>query len=270
MRRLVIFFSLTFVISWTLFIVAAIASRSADARNGVFSPLGYFIYLLGVFTPALMAILFCWHENKRTGVIALLGKIIKAPSNLLWYVFAIGYFLSIKLIAAIIYRVGVGQWPSFSHDAIVTIVAAIIFSTPFQAGEEIGWRGFALPRLANQFRLPIASIVLGIIWAVWHLPFFFLAVGDKSGQSFPLYFFNVIPISVAMAWLYWRTEASLLLTMLMHAAINNTTDIVPSASPGATNIFSFHASLIGWVSTTLLWTVAIYFLIRMRGAKIPT
>ena len=113
-----------------------------------------------------------------------------------------------------------------------------------QAGEEIGWRGFALPRMSNRLGVAGASIILGIIWAGWHLPFFFLHGNDKFGQSIPVYLLSVVAISVVMAWLYWRSNESVMLTMLMHAAINNTTGIVPSTSLGAVNPFSLNASLI--------------------------
>lgn len=67
-----------------------------------------------------------------------------------------------------------------------------------------------------------------------------------------------------MAWLYWRTQGSLLLVMLLHAAVNNTKDIVPSAVPGATNSFALSISLVGWLTVALLWIAAAYFLVRMR------
>ena len=201
-------------------------------------------------------------------MIALLSQMLRAPSHFEWYLFAVSYFLVIKLLAALIYRVAVGEWPVFGHDSFVSIAAGVIFSTPVQAGEELGWRGFALPRLWNHFGLPLASVVLGIIWAVWHLPFFYLTGADKLGQSFPLYLLSVVALSIAMAWLYWRTRGSLFLVMLMHSAVNNTTDIVPSTLPAAHNVWSIHASPIAWISTAILCTFAIYFLIRMQGAKI--
>jgi CAAX protease family protein len=204
-------------------------------------------------------------------VLSLLGKIFKTPAHLRWYVFAAGYFVMIKLLAAIVYRITTGGWPLFGHEAFYIIAAGIIFSTPMQAGEEIGWRGFALPLLANHFGFAGASILLGIIWAAWHLPFFFYYGADKYGQSFPVYLLSVTALSVAMAWLYWRTDGSLLLTMLMHSAVNNTTGIVPSILPGADNPFSLNASPIAWISTAFMWIFAVYFLMKMREAKIkPT
>jgi hypothetical protein len=75
----------------------------------------------------------------------------------------------------------------------------------------------------------------------------------------------VTALSVAMAWLYWRTEGSLLLTMLMHAAVNNTAGIVSSPA-SVTNPFSVRTTLAAWLTAALLWICALYFLVRMRRA----
>jgi len=66
-----------------------------------------------------------------------------------------------------------------------------------------------------------------------------------------------------MAWLYARTNGSLLLVMLLHSAVNNAKDIVPSAVPDATNTFGLSASVVAWLTVTLLWICAAYFLAGM-------
>jgi len=182
-------------------------------------------------------------------------------------VFAVGYFATVKLSVAIIYRLAVGTWPAFNQEPWFIMLVATAISTPVQAGEEIGWRGYALPRLSSCVGLPVASLILGIVWATWHLPFFLIAGADKSGQAFPVYVLSTTALSVAMAWLYWRTNGSLLLTMLMHAAINNT-NIVPTSATGSTNPWQLRTSLTAWIATTLLWICAGYFLIQMRRAKL--
>jgi membrane protease YdiL (CAAX protease family) len=97
------------------------------------------------------------------------------------------------------------------------------------------------------------------------LPFFFMPGSDNYGQSFPVYLLAVAALSVAISWLYWRTNESLLLIMLMHAAVNNTAGIVVSpASPG-TNPLALSTSLVAWLTAALLWVCAVYFLGRMRG-----
>jgi membrane protease YdiL (CAAX protease family) len=147
------------------------------------------------------------------------------------------------------------------------MAVAIVFSTWVQAGEELGWRGYALPRLAARLGLGPAGILLGVIWATWHLPLFFILGGDTVGQSFPVYLLQVTALSVAMTWLYWKTDGSLLLVMVMHAAINNTKDIVPSAAPGATHPFALSGSLVAWLTLVLLWIAAAAFLFQMGTAR---
>jgi membrane protease YdiL (CAAX protease family) len=159
-------------------------------------------------------------------------------------------------------------WPRFGQEAWYIILVAILLSTPVQAGEEIGWRGYALPRLAAHLGLARASIVLGVIWACWHLPFFFVPGIDKSGQSFPVYLLQVTALSAAAAWLYWRTNRSLLLVMLMHSAGNQTIGIVPSSVPNAANPFAISTSLVAWLTVALLWMGAGCFLVRMRTANL--
>ena len=205
----------------------------------------------------------------RAGTLALLRRTVKWSVDARWYVFAVGYMAAIKLAVALLLRITNGAWPVFGEEHLYLMAVAIVFSTPVQAGEEIGWRGYALPHLSAHLGPSSASIVLGVIWACWHLPFFFISGTDKSGQSFPVYLLTVTALSVAMAWLYWRTNGSLLLTMLMHAAVNNTKDIVPSAVSTATNALSLSSSEVAWLTVAILWIGAAYFLVRMRGLKLP-
>ena len=262
MRSLLKFFSLTYIVSWSLWTAAAAIPKSSGLQA-----LGGFLYLLGVFAPALVALALTARADGRAGTLDLLRRTIKWSVSARWYVFAIGYMASIKIAAALLLRITTGAWPAFGPEPIYIMAIAIPFSTPVQAGEEIGWRGYALPRLSASLGLSGASIALGVIWACWHLPFFFISGTDTSGQSFPLYLLGVTALSVAMAWLYWRTNGSLLLTMLMHAAVNNTKDIVPSAVATTTNAFSFSSSRVAWLSVAILWACAAYFLVVMRGVK---
>jgi membrane protease YdiL (CAAX protease family) len=91
--------------------------------------------------------------------------------------------------------------------------------------------------------------------------------GDTLGQSFPLYLLQVTALSAAAAWVYWRTGGSLLLVMLLHAAVNSTKDIVISAVPGASNPWALSTSFAAWLTLGLLWIPAAYFLVRMRGIR---
>ena len=269
MRSLLKFFALTYIVSWILWIASAAILPGTTAQPFGLLAISRFLYLLGVFAPSLVALALTARADGRAGTVALLGRTVKWEVGARWYVFAIGYMAAIRLGAAVSLRLATGAWPAFGQEPLYIIAIALVFSTPVQAGEEIGWRGYALPRLSARLGLSGASIVLGVIWACWHLPFFIISGNEKTGQSFPFYLLTVISLSVAMAWLYWQTNGSLLLTMLMHAAINNTMNIVPSAVSDATNAFSFSSSRVGWVSLAILWICAAYFLVRMRGVKLP-
>jgi hypothetical protein len=113
-----------------------------------------------------------------------------------------------------------------------------------------------------------ASLVLGVIWALWHLPLFFVREADTFNQSFIVYAASVTALSVTMAWLYAKTDGALLPVMLLHAATNNTKDIVPSATPGgAGRVFGVHASTIAWLTAALLWIVAAGCLVWMARTE---
>jgi len=257
-NSLFVFFALAFALMWICFFTVAFVSIPAG------SPLGGALVLLGAFAPALAALAVTFRAEGRSGVIALLRRITRWSVAAKYYVFALGFMIAVKLTAAMIYRASTSSWPRFDTSQWYLIPFAIAFSTPFQAGEEIGWRGYALPRLADRFGLGTASVLLGFIWGVWHLPQFFIRDGDSYRQAFPVFVLQVTAMSVAFAWLYARTNGSLLLTMLLHEAINNSKDIVPSGVLGGTDTFGFHASRISWISLALLCASAAHFLNDMR------
>lgn len=274
MKDLLKFFLLTYAVTWACFFGSAAMSRSTVPAVAALGRLGGPLFLLGVFAPGLVALgLTAWSDGRK-GVRALLGRILRWQVGARWYVFALVYMAVVKLAAALIHRAVTGAWPRFGETSVLIMAAAIVISTWVQAGEEIGWRGYALPRLAERLGLAPASLLLGVLWAAWHLPLFLIPGTDTSGQSFPLYLAQVTALSVAMAWLYWKTGGSLLLVMVLHAAINNTKDIVPSgvAAPAALNPWTLSGSLVGWLTAALLWIGAAYFLVRMgrTGTTAPS
>ena len=254
---LVAYFSLVFTVAWVLWLVAACLEAPV---------LRALVFNLGVFTPGTIALLFTLRQRGAPGVSSLLKRLIQWDVGGRWYAFALLFMPSIKLLVALLLLGSTGAWPRFGEAPLPLMFVAAVGSTLIggQVGEELGWRGYALPRMARAMGLGPASIVLGIIWASWHLPLFFTLGGDTVGQSFPFYLLQVTALSVAIAWLYMKSDGSLLLTMLLHAAINNTKDIVPSAVPGAGNPWLLNASAVGWLTLSILWLCAAWCLFDMR------
>ena len=249
------FFLLTYGLAWVFFVPVAATANPITPLQGV-------LVTLGAYTPSVVALWLTWRAEGAAGLRGLLDRNLRVQVPARWYVLAATYEVAIRLAAALILRLATGAWPTFGTTSWLVIPFAIAISTPFQAGEELGWRAYALPRLAARVGLGGAGIVLGVIWALWHLPLFFVRGADTYHQSFFVYALGVIAISVAMTWLYARA-GSLLPVMLLHAGINNSKDIVPSGVADPSGPFVLRASPVGWITLALMWIAAAYFLATM-------
>jgi membrane protease YdiL (CAAX protease family) len=94
-------------------------------------------------------------------------------------------------------------------------------------GEEIGWRGYVLPRLQAKYSALISTLILGVIWGLWHLPKF---LSHWSIVSFGWFMLHVLASSVILTWLYNSTRGSLLIVTIMHASSNTAGVFFPTAS----------------------------------------
>lgn len=257
MRRLIAFFLLVFAITWTAW---SVWSRSSTAWR-------WPIFYLGVFAPALVSVVLTWIESGRAGARRLIAPLFQWDVGVGWYVFALGYMGLVKLVAALVLRALTGGWPPFGSTPWIVLFMAALVSTVSggQAGEELGWRGYALPRLANRLGFRVSAIIIGAIWATWHLPLFYFSGADLFGQSFPVFAMLVTAISVVITWIYVNTKGSLLLTMLFHASVNNTTAIVPSASIAPGGPLSLSGSPAAWCTLAVLTASAAALFGKLHG-----
>lgn len=125
-------------------------------------------------------------------------------------------------------------------------------------GEELGWRGFALPRLQRTHSALTSSVLLSIAWAGWHLPAFFyvpsyVALGLRV---LPGFFLGILAGAVVLTWLYNSSQGSVLAAVLWHASFN-----FVSASP---NAGGFAAA----VTSTLVMVWAVFIVLRYRAATL--
>jgi hypothetical protein len=113
------------------------------------------LYPLGVFAPAIAALVLTAQAGREPAVMSLLRRTLKWSVDGRWYVFAVGYFAAVKMGVAIVHRVITSHWPAFSQTPWFVMPIAILVSTPAQAGEEIGWRGYVTRGVAHN-RDPLA------------------------------------------------------------------------------------------------------------------
>lgn len=260
------FFMLTFALTWAAWLLALWWVQDRRLSSPLDSPVGTGLVYLGIFAPALAALVQTARRGPRGAIGALLMRLVAWRVGVWPYVVALTYIAAVKLSAAAVLRIVDGAWPAFGPEPILLLVAATVGSlvSGGQVGEELGWRGYALPRMGQRWGLGPASIVLGVIWAVWHLPLFYMPGADTFGQSFPLYLVQVTGLSVAVAWVFGHTGGSLLVVMLMHASLNNMKGIVPGVARPPMAPWLPDAPLFGWVTAAVIWVAAAGFLLEMR------
>jgi membrane protease YdiL (CAAX protease family) len=115
------------------------------------------------------------------------------------------------------------------------------------AGEETGWRGFALPRLLPRFGAWRASVILGVVWAFWHLPLFFTRGMPQFGTPFPAFVAYTVALSVVLTYLARKTRGSVVIATLFHGAVNTFGWVNPDADP----------ALRGWLNALCYGLVAL-------------
>jgi uncharacterized protein len=260
-KSLASFFTLTFAVTSVAFF--ALGGLPPESASTVTVEL---ILLPGTIAPALVALVLTYRAAGREGLRRLFRRVTHWDVPARWYVFALGYITAVRLGAALLERLTSGAWPDFSDSALL-LPFAIVLSTPVQAGEEIGWRGYALPRLTALLGLGRASVLLGLIWAAWHLPLFYIPAARHQDQSFIVYTLFVTGVSVAMAWLWRNTQGSVLLAMVMHSTVNQTQRLVSPATIAPAGRWSLDAPPLAWFVVALLWVGAVYFLVRLSKMR---
>lgn len=120
---------------------------------------------------------------------------------------------------------------------LVFFVAKFSLVTFFAGGlEEFGWRGFALPRLQEDYQALLAGTLIGIVWAFWHFPLFFL-FDLPWYKTFPSYLLGLIAWSLVLTWIYNGTGGSLLLVMIAHGLSNTPQVLEQSGELVTTGVF---------------------------------
>jgi membrane protease YdiL (CAAX protease family) len=162
------------------------------------------------------------------GVNDLVARLLRWRVPLLWWSIALFLFPAAMLAAAAGYLVmgGTIEWslPETPYELPVWLLFATF--PVFALLEEIGWRGYALPRLQRRHSPLVASIILGILWASWHLPTFFLEGSAQEGAPFLGYLVATTMFAIFLTWFYNHTQ-SILLAGVLHASYNSSLLAVP-------------------------------------------
>lgn len=205
------YFVLAFVFSWL--IAAVLIAR----HNGSFDAPDWLHYFVA-WGPALAALVVTAAREGVAGLRDLVRGMFRWQIGWRAWLLAAGSPLLLLATAVLISALTTGVLPDLSRLGVVDYLgdigipaALIVWFLSFGLGEEIGWRGFAQQQLEPKRGLLISTLWIGVIWACWHVPFFFykdtyMAMGLIS---FPFFVVNIVPGAIVLGWLYSRTKSIL-------------------------------------------------------------
>lgn len=254
MRQAAAFVVLTFAISWSAWGLAILTGSTWEGWRA-----------LGTFGPSLAALILALRGG-REEVRRLLSGFRKWRVSPSIYVFALGSTAVVGVAALGVETLigGSPAWPAPGSLVLAPLIFVwvLLFSV---AGEETGWRGYLLPRLLDRMGALQASLWLGLVWGLWHLPLWALPGDFHAAIPVSLFMAQIMGLSVLFTWLWIRSGGSLVVAHLFHAASNTTLGLLPLIpGAGAETLRPL------WIAVALLW-LAVALVLRglSRSPRAP-
>lgn len=219
MRRVVGFYLLACAISWVIWLPLV-----AFARGWTETPASPYLHLVGGIGPALAAIVVATHARDRS-LRRLVARVLHVPWR--WLVIAVGGPIALYVAAGLVVSLAGGevQWsaigstPEFPALGIAAFVLANLVC--YGVGEELGWRGFALPQLQRSMSATCASLIIGVAWAAWHLPLFAFTGMSAMGLAAVVgWLASMVAGSFLMTSLFNESGGSVLAVALFHGVLD--------------------------------------------------
>ena len=252
-----LFFALTFLWTWFFWILAAFLNVGMDSAAGVI------LLLLGVLGPMVTGITFTYLTQDKEGKRDYWTRIIDFRRiSGRWYLIIFLFVPILTALAAILDILSGGSGATLGKVATnflsqpLSIIPSFLFASLIPFIEELGWRGYALDRLQSKRNALVSSLILGIVWSLWHLPLFFikdtyqydLGVGSPA---FWLFIIGVVPLSFSFTWIYNNTHRSTLAVILFHAMVNFTGELIAITERADT--YSIMLWFIAAVAIIIIW-----------------
>ena len=222
--------------------------------------------ILGAFAgPTLAAVIVIAVTEGRAGLGRFFKRYLQWRAGVIWWLIVLfGVLIALNLVATAflgfsILNEFINNFGLIVPTYLITLVAGIILGPLW---EEPGWRGFALPRLQERYGPLIGSIIIGVIWAVWHAPGY---LGGWMTSTFLSLLIYCIGFSILATWVYNNTRGSILLMILLHsssnAAISVGARVLPADLPAGMQSFVYG----GWIPAIMITLTAVLILAFSRG-----
>ncbi len=220
------------------FVLAWLASSLLIVMNLVFAdgrPLSAATLAASVAAALMPAFVVSAIFSTVPGVRRHLASLVKPRGPAFYYPLALALFAGIWLVGAGLSR-GVGlpvpQRALPPETARIGVLGGIVVHFLYNfllngLSEEVGWRGFALPRLQARHSPLMASAIVWVFWSVWHAPAYLGGFTPQSFENTLVEFVLILPVTILFTWFYNRTGGSLLVVALLHPAMNTATHFLP-------------------------------------------
>ena len=223
--------------------------------------------------PALASLAVTAVTSGKAGVGQLLRRCVQWRAGIQWYLIALFGFLLVQLVGYTVF-LGVNlpaalltHW-LLMFTVFLPQVVFIILTASF--GEELGWRGFALPRLQQRYGPVLGTIILGLLHGLWHLPVFFTALlGPFSLSSYAGFLFVAIAATFLYTWIFNHTRGSVLIATLVHGCADAAGGLLALLIPAhmVVNGWAWPFVYGGWqgVNVMIFGICAVLLIIFTRG-----
>jgi membrane protease YdiL (CAAX protease family) len=230
-RTLVPFFAIAFVLGWGIIALLILFPQQLEA---IFGPMGYTnpLFILAVWTPAIAGIFLVGLHHGFKGLGSFFRRITLVRMPATWWVF-LGIGIPAAFYAGALIKGTITD--PFPFSPWYKLLPALAVGLVIGPVEEFGWRGVALPLLQRLFAPMWASLILGVIWGLWHLPAFFLSGSPQSAWPFAPYFLGVIAITIILTPMFNAGRGSILIAALYHFQMNG--PAWPDAQPWDSFVF---------------------------------
>jgi uncharacterized protein len=243
MKQLLTYFGLAYLISWIIWL--PLYGHVFGLSNLPTLP---FQHALGGLGPLIASVLTTWMFLKKEGLKNLLVKCLQLKPLLYLAIALFSPFL--LALTALLMSLVLNQTPFDVSGLLKTkefpqfnFMVFFIYNLAFFGfGEEVGWRGFALPRLQAKFNALTSSLILTGFWALWHIPLFFYRPGYTAMGVEGIFglIFSLLTGSILLTWLYNSSKASILICAVFHS----TMDVAFTADIANVNVVNYIGFLI--------------------------
>lgn len=251
----VLFVLLTYILTWSVEIPIALTKHGYTVIN-----ISKGLQTICTLSPGVAALILTAIFFKKNDLKTLLKAVVKWRVTFKWYIIIIILSIALCGLSLLLFNWAYGQINK--PDPAYNFIFYFILILPLSAlWEETGWRGFLLPILQEKNTPLKASIIIGFVWGLWHLPIY-LAIdpyGDKTIYYFLFMFIGCFALSIIETWLYNSTKGSLFICILFHNAINTSAAYFYGNLKGA----EFRPLIILIV---LLVVTAIYICFKTKGS----